>query len=305
MENSGIVPTILADMDNGNTIISNRTVLTILTFTTSTIGIALSTIALVLLIVTAILFAEWRRNYKNQLLIQFMLARFFFTIARYYYDVTKVFDINVIPKLFTNVDMFILIYTEMLLLAWIAVFTKQMYDSLAKLFIFETPRLWKVSLVTWITPCFCATVFVVIYVLRFQQLRLYLVYLLILKLPIIVFIAILLVKTTKSIIDVNKSKTENNPRIVMVMVCLIYVFCIQQIAVDIYKLVAVIIMNRKNEMPDILHTFFVILNIGAIYHCAFSIMFWLFGNAQTRKLWKFGKNHESPQKCLPLRLSTK
>lgn len=305
MENSGFIPTIVTDMDNGNTIISNRTVLTILTFTTSTIGVALSTIALVLLIVTAILFAEWRRTYKNQLLIQFMLARFFFTIARYYYDVTKVFDINVTPKLFTNLDMFILIYTEMVLLAWIVVFTKQMYDSLAKLFVFETPRLWKVSLATWLTPCICALVFVVIYVIRFEQLRLYLVYLLILKLPIIVFITVLLVRTTKSIIDVNKSNTENNSRIVMVMICLIYVFCIQQLGVDIYKLVVVIIMNKKNEMPDILHTFFVILNICAIYHCAFSIMFWLFGNARTRKLWKFGKKHESPQKCLPSRLSTK
>lgn len=290
MEEDIITSKIIADLDNGIVIIANRTGLTILTFTLSTIGIALSTITLVLLIVTAILFAEWRQNYKNQLLIQFMLARFLYTIARYFYDVTEVFDINVTPQFFTNLDMFILFYTEMALVAWMVVFTKQMYDSLVKIFVFEYPRLWKVSLATWIIPCISATVFFVIYVIRFQQVRLYLVYLLVFKLPIVIFTAILLIVTTKSILSTNQ-RTENYSRILIVMVGLLFMFCIQQIVVDVYKIVAIIIMHRINEMPDFLQTGFVIFNILAIYHCAFSIMFWLFGNAQTRKLWKFERKH--------------
>lgn len=305
MENDIVLPNIIMDTDNGNTVITNRTVLTILTFTTSTIGVGLSIIALVLLIVTAVLFVEWRRSFKNQLLIQFMLARFFFTIARYFYDVTKVFDLNVTPESFASLDVLILFYTEMVLLAWMAMFTKQMYNSLVKVLVFEYPRLWKVSIATWLTPCFCATVFFIIYMIRHQFLNIYIVYLSVIKLPVIIFIAILLIRTTKSIININMSRTENNSRILIVMVGLIFMFCIQQAVVDIYTLVAIIITRRKNEMPIVIHIIFVILNICAIYHCAFSIMFWLFGNAQTRKLWKFERKHEMPQKCLSLRVSTK
>lgn len=293
------------DLDNGNVIISNRTVATIVTFTLSTIGVTLSTVALVLVIATAVLFAQWRQNYKNQLLMQFMLARFLFTMARYFYDVTRVLEINVTPAFFTHLDLLILFYTEMVLLAWMTVFTKQMYDNLVKLFVVGHPPLWKISLATWLIPSFCATGFFVLFVLRFRKLFLYLVYLLILKLPVLVIIAVLLIKTIKSIVTVNKSKTESNSRIVIVMVALIFMFCIQQVIIDTYKVVAVIIVNRMNELPDIIHTTLVIFNIFAIYHCALSIFFWLFGNSQTRKLWKFKSKHEASQNCLSLRISTK
>lgn len=295
----------IPDLDNGNVIISNGTVTTILTFTLSTIGVTLSTIALVLVIVTAILFAQWRENYKNQLLMQFMLARYLFTMARYFYDVSRMLDINVTPEFFTNLDMFILVYTEMLLMAWMTVFTKQMYDNLVKLFVVEHPRLWKVSVATWLIPCICATGFFILFILRFRKLFLYLVYLIVLKLPVLVIIAVWLIQTTKSILTVNKSKTESNSRIVVVMVALIFMFCIQQVVTDTYKVVAIIIVNRKNELPDIIHITLVIFNIFAIYHCAFSIFFWLFGNAQTRKLWKFKSKHEASQNCLSLKISTK
>lgn len=293
------------DFQYGNIIITNDTVLSILTFTASTIGIALSIISLLLLVVTAILFSEWRQNYKNKLLIQFMLARFLYSLARYLYDVTKLFHVYLLPNFFKDLDMLILFYTEMALMAWMVVFTKHMYDCFVKLFNVEQPRVLKVSLAAWLTPLLCSTVFFILYVFTNNTLLLYGLYLTLLKFPIIIVIAVWLIRTLKSIINVNQSRTENNLRIIMVMIVLIFFFCIQQIVIDVYKLVVTIIVHVMKEMPNILKPALIFFNIAALYHCAIAILFWLFGNTRTRKLWKCKGKNEEQAKSSDVQISIK
>ncbi|CAH2235086.1 jg7497 [Pararge aegeria aegeria] len=126
--------------------------LTTFTFAVSTFGMVLSIIALVLLLLTALLFIEWRKIYKNQVLIQFMIARFLYSAVRYFYDITQLFDIR--PSYFHPIylDAIPLAYTEMVLVTWMCIFSKLMYESFVKVFNVGTPSLLKLSLAAWLVP---------------------------------------------------------------------------------------------------------------------------------------------------------
>ncbi|CAF4897947.1 unnamed protein product [Pieris macdunnoughi] len=53
----------------------------ILRFSAITIGMVCSTVAMIFLLATTCFFVEWRRRPKNQILTQFMIARFFYTFS--------------------------------------------------------------------------------------------------------------------------------------------------------------------------------------------------------------------------------
>lgn len=269
---------------------NNATFLTILTFTCSTIGMVLSTIALVLLLLTALLYNEWRQNYKNQLLIQFMTARFFYTGVGYCYDIAHFFTDD--KRYFTPISLHIfpMMYTEMALMSWMFVFSKQMYDCFVRVFV-VTPSLRKVSSSAWLIPAALSILLCTCYNEQNEHdLIFFMIYLFLLKWPVLSANGILLVLVLKSILTTNKSKIENNRRIIIVMVVLIFTFSIQQSILDIYKL-TYLIFNKDNN-SKCTPVFFIFFNIITVYHCAFSILFWLFGNKRTRVLWGLSKENE-------------
>lgn len=259
----------------------NDTFLTELTMALSTIGLVLSVCALLLLIATACLFSEWRKSFKNQLLIQFMLSRFCYTFVRYLYDMMSVFEFCIRADCVIYLNEISLIYTEAALVAWMFVFTKHMYSSLVRVFSVTKPSLWKVSMATWFTPLTISMVSFMTY--RSQEgndLLFFFIYLALFKWPVLIANAMLLIMILKSITKKNISKVNDNKsnfRLVIVMNILIWTFCFQQVFVDIYKILY-IIFNLK---PNLFLTY----NIASMYHCAFSITFWVLGNADTRKLW--------------------
>lgn len=257
--------------------------LTIFTLAWSSLGIALSTAALLLLILTAALFAEWRRSYKNQLLIQFMLARFLYTFVRYFGDVQKLFNICPYTGRIVLLDLVFMIYTEMALVAWMFVFSRQIYTSLVKVFTTERWSICKVSICSWLGPTTVAILLHVMFNVGQDATHQYLVaYIVIIKWPILIANAVLLIIALRSVLR-NNMKTKKNIRIVLVMIMLIFLFCFQQMVIDMFKIVFLEIIDTQN----IMNTTLIITNIFSMYHCAFSICFWVLGNANTRKLWRF------------------
>lgn len=255
---------------------------TAFTFSLSTAGILLSATTVILLILTAILFKEWRESYKNQLLIQFMIARFIYTFVRYFYDVKRVFGFCVRHDCIIYLDQFSMVYTEATLISWMFVFTKQMYDSLVKVFAIEKPNIIKVSLLTWILP---GIVSVILYCLFYLQndsdFQYFYMYILLVKWPVLIGTAVLLIIILRSVMKTNKNSAGKNSRIVFVMILLICMFCVQQLILDGYKIAYVIVLYRYSLSTYVL----LIGNIFLMYHCPFSIIFWVFGNAKTRLLW--------------------
>lgn len=253
---------------------------TIVTLVSSTIGIALSILAFTALIITAVLFAEWRQNYKNQLIIQFMLARIMYTIMRYTYDIRNIFNICDF-KCVIHLDVLGLMYTECALVSWMFVFSKHMHDSLVKVFNVPKTSMWKVSFFSWVVPGFISGLLYLSYSMQNgRDITVFLMYLFLLKWPVLCANAILLTQALLAILNTNQSRTESNVRIIVVMIVLIFVFSFQQILVDTYKIVHLLILD------ECVTFYLTVLNILAIYHCAFSITFWVFGNGNTRNLWK-------------------
>lgn len=263
---------------------TETTFLPISTLTFSTIGMILSTIALVMLILTATLFSEWRRNYKNQLLTQFMIARFFYTFVRYFCDITILFEIDIHCSCPLTLGSVTKIYTEMVLLSWMFLFSKQMYECFVRVFAVKKPNVLKLSLCGWLLPaiatiilCFCVAI------LNSWHFHFFFFYVIALKWPILCSNGFFLIVVLKSILGANKSKTESNTRIIIVMIILIFSFCFQQAFYDIYKLINFVNNFKKTE--NYIPVVFTFTDIISVYHCAFSIMFWLFANKETRILW--------------------
>lgn len=259
---------------------NETSVATIISFTFSSIGIGLSATAFFLLILTAIRFREWRTNYKNQLLIQFMLARILYTIVRYICDVSNVFRLhNTETVIF--IDVFGMIYTEVALISWMFVFSKQMYEDIVKVFGVTDLNIIKTSFYTWFIPGVASILLYLAYYFQYdKKLQFHLIYSFV-KWPVLTANAVLLIKVLKSVLSNNQRK-GNNLRIIIVMVLLIFLFSFNLIIIDIYKIVFVVLLNNY------LSFLFLIGSILPLYHCAFSILFWLFGNANTRKLWLEG-----------------
>lgn len=268
----------------------------------SSVGMILCTLALLLLILTAILFVEWRSSYKNQLLIQFMLARFFYTFVRYLNDIQNIFDIYNIFEEVVTLDVLLLIYSEMALVSWMFVFSRQMYLSLVKVFDPESVSIWKVSLCAWIVPGVLSCLLCVLYYVQKDMEAIdFVFYIIIIKWPVLIINAVLLVLVFKSVLKSNSMNTNtyrSNFRIVLVMVVMIFMFCFQQMFIDVYKLLFFYI----EEISVIAASLFT-SNIVTMYHCAFSILFWVFGNRNTRTLWKFKRKELRKKATINVRFS--
>lgn len=280
----------MVDLNQGTVIIyppGNDTFLTILTLTISTIGITLSGVALALLILTAVLFAEWRRNYKNQLLIQFVTARIIYTLTRYFYDITRAFELYQRTDVTLHFHLLVFFYTEMALVFWMFVFSKQMHKSLVKVFSVQTHSIVKVSLCAWGLPVlFLAPFYLLLIVRKREGVQMYMIFIFLTKWPVLAANAVLLILVLKSILKTNQSRTGSNLRIVIVIMILIFMFCFQQFFVDIYKIIFIKVYYSTDEVTLYLGSSVVILNLLSIYNCAFSMVFWVFGNERTRKLWR-------------------
>ncbi|CAG9784901.1 unnamed protein product [Diatraea saccharalis] len=246
----------------------------------SSVGLLISIIAFIMLIMTAVLFKEWRESRKNQLLIQFMIARIFYITVRYIIDFRNHFYAHE-ARCVLYLDFICLVYTEYALICWMFIFSMKLNDSLVKVFNTSESPLWKVSLGTWLIPAFVTALLWISFTMQTdRELLFFLLYLLLLKWPVLCANAIFLITALNAVIRSNISKSENNVKIVLVMLILIFGFSLQQTLIDIYKIVHLLII-------DYYVTFYLnIINIIMIYHCAFSILFWLFGNAKTRKLWR-------------------
>lgn len=269
---------------------NNATFISKTTFVFSTSGMVLSILSMTMLTLTAMLFSEWRQNYKNQLLLQFMIARFIFSFVRYLYDIMKF--LNICKRDFNPIylSQLPLAYTEMALVTWMYVFSKQMHDSLVRVFNTGSSNLLKVSLGAWLIPALVSILSFLTYNMQVgKEVQIFVIYLFIIKWPALFANGILLISSLRAIISANISKTESNPRIILVMLILIFTFCIQQAAMDFYKLVFAIF--HLDDMSENVPLFFVITNILSIFHCAASILFWLFGNKRTRVLWGFSSYH--------------
>lgn len=255
--------------------------LTVVTLVSSSVGIGLSIFAFTLLILTAVIFAEWRQNHKNQLIIQFTLARLLYTFMRYMYDIKNVYrlcDFNCL----VYIDVIGLMYSECALVSWMFVFSKHMNDSLVKVFNIQKTSMWKISVITWSAPGVVSSLLYVLYIQRNdRELFYFLLYLFLLKWPLLCANAIFLIQALMAILSTNQSRTEYNMRIIIVMIVLIFVFSFQQILVDSYKIVHLLLID------DCRRFFLTAINIFTIYQCAFSITFWVFGNANTRKMWRY------------------
>lgn len=261
---------------------SNETsIWTIVTLVCSSIGIALTAAALTLLVLTASLFAEWRKSYKNQLLIQLMFARLFYSAFRFFMDIQTMFQKCPLTNKFLSLDIFCMFYTEMVLVLWMFIFSRQMYISLVKVFA-ENSSIWVVSLCAWMGPGIVTPFLYILFTSGDQFYKYFVLYLVLLKWPVLIANAVILILVLKSILT-NSIKTENCRRIILVMIVLIFTFGFYQIVVDIGKLYYI----RTTYSSGVMKTIFLISNILSMYHCAFSITFWVLGNASTRKLWLF------------------
>ncbi|CAG9132770.1 unnamed protein product [Plutella xylostella] len=262
--------------------------LTLATFALSTIGMVLSSAAIGLLLLTAILFEQWRQNYKNQLLMQFIIARFFYTSANYILDSTKLFGVNT-SEGYLYYDIYLLLYTELSAVTWILVFTREMYDCLVRvLYVRGNNIVMKTSLFAWLTPAVVVSIMCVSYYFTGNYLELIFVYVFVIKLPCIVCIASLLFFINRSVLRRNRlQRTRSNIKIVIVMIFMIITFVVLQLVHDVYEVIYVLLANHNTSLHDSIKGVLVTFNIAALYQCSFSTMFWLFGNEKTRKMWKF------------------
>lgn len=278
----------ILDLDQGSVIVyppANDTFLTILTLTCSTLGVALSALALVLLLLTALLFVEWRQNYKNQLLIQFMIARFLYTGVRYFTDIIRAYELREADVLHRHTIIMIL-YSEMALVSWMFFFSKHMHGSLVKVFNVPKQCLWKVSLCAWLLPGLVTVLLLYTFSIPvFREIWCYIIYVLAVKWPVLGANAVLLILSLKYILSTNLSSTESNTRIVVVIISLIFVFCFQQVIIDIVLFICLALMSNGG-LPLPLSISLIVFNVLMLYQCAFSTLFWLVGNVHTRKLWR-------------------
>ncbi|CAH0626912.1 unnamed protein product [Chrysodeixis includens] len=254
---------------------------TIVTLVCSSIGIALTAAALTLLVLTASLFPEWRKSYKNQLLIQLMFARLFYSAFRFFIDLQKMFQTCPLTQKFLSGDLFGMFYTEMVLVLWMFIFSRQMYISLVKVFA-ENSSIWGVSLFAWLGPVAVTSILYALFTSGDKFYKYFVLYLMVFKWPVLIANAVILILVLKSVIT-NSIKTENCRRIIVVMIILIFTFGFYQIVVDVCKIYYI----RVTYNGGIMQTLLMISNILSMYHCAFSITFWVLGNASTRKLWLF------------------
>lgn len=274
------------EIEHGSVILASEndtSLMTIITLTFSTIGIALSGAAIVLLLLTAYLFVEWRQNYKNQLLIQFMISRFLYTVVRYLYDINNVFSLCVNDGCVIYLDVLAMVYTEMLLISWMFIFSRNMYESFVNILVADPSNIWRVSIPAWIVPgCASLLLHLLFKLQKNHDFLMFFVYLILFKWPVLIANAVTLSLVLKSILKINLSKTENNKRIILVMIALIFMFCFQQLLLDTIKIVHALFVTQYTISSYIL----ILSNIFLFYHCALSIIFWVFGNEKTRKLWK-------------------
>lgn len=268
-------------------------------FIISTVGMALSTIALIILILTAVLFVEWRSSYKNQLLIQFMLARYIYTFIRYLQDIQNQFNVLYAIYEWVTFNAFVIIYTEMALIVWMFLFSRQMYISLVRVFDTQVASIWKISFWGWISPAFVSLLFYLLeQLLRETNNMLFCSLLITIKWPVIFVNGFFLISILLSVLC-NKKRDRNDIKIIVVMMFMIFIFCFQQLCKDIFTLIHIITAE-----VDIIAFTIVNSNVVTLYQCAFSILFWLFGNENTRKLWKFQSKDIGSKPSLNVRYST-
>lgn len=270
-----------------NSLISNKentTTLTKVTFFTSSAGVAASLMSIVLLLITAFAFVEWRRSFKNQLLIQLVLARFLYTFMRYYHDIRVLFHLCDRYNCIKQVDWFFLIHTEIFMVCWMFVFTKHMHTSLVKVF-FDKRNIYKVTFLTLLVSYIIAGA---VYFMMFGfggrsiNLKTYLIYLLLFKWPILIWNAVMLVQILLNVLKSNNAKSKvnrrGNIRTIIVMRMLLFVLCFHQIFLDIFNICSVFF--------DLSSLVMVICNTTTLYQSASTTFFWIFGNDRTRQLWK-------------------
>lgn len=265
---------------------NNSTVLMDFIYMSRSIGIVLLACTLCLLILTAGLFKEWRQNYKNQLLIQFMFSRFLYALRGY---VSSRMHTEIIT--FHTIGSLTMIYTELALVFWMFVFSKHMYDCFVKVFKLRNPNLYLVSLCTWLLPGVITLVFYLSFCVKNEQYhRNVLICLFVVKWPVICVVFIFLILILRSILKFNLSNSESNTRIIVVINILIFSFCIHQMFADIYR----IVYKIDNATKYVVISF----NILSMYHCTISILFWVFGNSKTREMWKFTQSGTMQQSLL-------
>lgn len=271
---------------------SNETKLNIITFALSTIGCTLSIIALTMLIFTAILFSEWWRKYKNQVLIQFMIARFFYILSRYIFDASLIFGFYMKSTFMQNYDFIIHVFTELSLVAWMSVFAHTLHESLVIVIVMPSRyRLLRASLGAWLVPA--ASSFLLClnsYVKQTITLSDFLIFFILVKWPLLLWNAVLLMKSLKSLSSKHRTlchnRPDNNVKIVLTMVFLLFIFSLQQIIHDICKIVYLILYHKYDFVSYNIQNWVITVNILALYYCPISVSFWIIGNKHTRGLWK-------------------
>lgn len=288
------------DLDQGQVIYApenETTVVTVITLVASSSGIALSATALALLLLTALLFPEWRQSYKNQVLIQFIIARFIYVLLRYFNNVRNVFGLMAIDDehfyLRRQMSMsYILMYTEMSFIIWMTIFSKQIYESMVKVFHTHKGSIWKTVLLGWGVPILSAFIFnFAVFFFKNSYVEVHLVYYIFMKWPILFANAGFLYISLRTVLKTNV-RVKNNRRITIVMVWLIYVFSIQLLFMDIYRIIHIMLHQRQVRAPPVVQGIYVISNIASLYQFAFSATFWVLGNAKTRQYWRFAPKNE-------------
>lgn len=266
--------------DNLITDKGNVTLITKITLVTSTAAIVSAAVAVLLLIFTACLFKEWRRSYKNQLLIQLILIRFTYTLLRYLHDILKFYANKDQLGGVVYLDKYLMIYTELTLILFMLIFTRHMYEKLVK--VFDKRRsIWKVSLGTRIVSCLTS---IVVYLLfgwgsNGVTFKIFFLYLGVLKWPLLLGNAVMLFVIMKTVIKSNRIvQHRRNLRPVCVISLLMFTLCFNQMFVDIYKLV-----HFFYKLPSVT---LIISNTLTVFQCTFSVIFWIFGNKNTCLLWK-------------------
>lgn len=271
---------------------NKTTNLQIIAFTFSIFGFALSFAALILLISTAILFAEWRQKYKNQVLLNFMLSRLFYVAVRIIIDVSLLLEFYLQASFVRRHQMLVHVYSELALVAWMFVFTRTMYEDLIT--IINVPmshRMLKTALCAWLIPLILSVLVVIVpYKQKHVTLYNYLIFLVVLKWPFLCYNGVLLAKILKSLQSKNRTlchnRPENRTRIILTMIFLIFIFSAQQIVHDIYKFTFLVMHNNFDQRAYLLKHYVVLVNIVAIYYYPISIILWVICNAHTKKLWK-------------------
>lgn len=278
-----------------NTLFNTSSNFTVTFFIVSGVGLSLSSVAVALLILTAILFKQWRDNYKNILLLQFIISRYLYVLSRYFLEITAhAGRCRPSEGIFLYFNFFTLFYTELALVTWMFVFSKQMHDSLVKVFYKRTGHfLLKTSLAAWLVPAAIVTsIILALQLIKILYIQVFIAYVFLIKWPLVFSNAILLVLVLRSVIKSNNIRNESNKRIVIVMILMIYFFCFQQVIHDVHEIVYIVSSDTMGPQ-DIMFSFFITFNIFILFQCPVSTMFWLFANAETRALWSFPKETQT------------